>query len=65
MRGDNRRMAELMLRTDQPLFVFGGCYSNLQATRAVLAIAGQLGFDASHIICTGARFRPSPTILIH
>jgi predicted phosphodiesterase len=42
-----------MLRTDQPLFVFGGCYSNLQATRAVLDIAKQLGFDPSHIICTG------------
>jgi hypothetical protein len=42
-----------MLRTDQPLLVFGGCYSNLEATRAVLAIARQLGFDPTHIICTG------------
>ncbi len=42
-----------MLRTDQPLFVFGGCYSNLQATREALGIAKQLGFAPSHIICTG------------
>ena len=33
--------------------VFGGCYSNLEATRAVLGIAERVGFDASHIICTG------------
>lgn len=46
-------MAGLMLRTDGPLFVFGGCYSNLQATRTVLGIAKQLGFAPSNIVCTG------------
>lgn len=42
-----------MLRTNAPLLVFGGCYSNLQATRAMLGIAKQLGFAPSNIICTG------------
>ncbi|TNE55803.1 MAG: metallophosphoesterase [Bacteroidetes bacterium] len=35
------------------LFVFGGCYSNLQATKRVLEIAHDLGFDSQRIICTG------------
>jgi predicted phosphodiesterase len=43
----------MLIRTTKPLLVFGGCYSNLEATRAVLGIAERVGFDASHIICTG------------
>ena len=43
----------MVIRTTKPLLVFGGCYSNLEATRAVLGIAERVGFDASHIICTG------------
>ncbi|MEQ6203794.1 metallophosphoesterase family protein [Sulfitobacter sp. HNIBRBA2951] len=35
------------------LLVFGGPYSNLQATEAVLAQAEALGIAASHVICTG------------
>ena len=35
---------------DTPLWLFGGAYSNLQATRALLARAGQAG---AQLICTG------------
>ncbi len=38
---------------DSPLLVFGGPYSNLQATEAMLAKAVDLGIDHDHIICTG------------
>lgn len=36
---------------DEPLLVFGGPYSNLQATEAVLEEAARLG--ARHLLCTG------------
>jgi predicted phosphodiesterase len=36
-----------------PVLVFGGPYSNLQATRALLAEAQRLGIPPSHLICTG------------
>jgi predicted phosphodiesterase len=36
-----------------PALVFGGPYSNLQATQALLARADQLGISPSRIICTG------------
>lgn len=36
-----------------PLMVFGGPYSNLQATRALLASAQQRGLAAHQLICTG------------
>ncbi len=45
-------MAET-LRFDGPALVFGGPYSNLQATTAVLAEAGRLGIPPERIICTG------------
>lgn len=38
---------------DGPVLVFGGPYSNLQATQAVLAEARRLGIGADHVICTG------------
>ena len=38
---------------DGPALVFGGPYSNLQATLAVLAEAQKRGIASSHIICTG------------
>ncbi len=38
---------------DKPLLVFGGPYSNLAATEAMLARAAQLGFAPEQIICTG------------
>src|ERR1700738_5112469 len=41
------------LRTDGPLMVFGGPYSNLEATRAVLDEAARLAIPADRIICTG------------
>ncbi len=36
-----------------PLLIFGGPYSNLQATRALLAQAQHLGLKMSQLICTG------------
>ena len=41
------------LHLDGPALIFGGPYSNLQATAAVLAEAARLGIPAAHIICTG------------
>ena len=35
------------------LLIFGGCYSNLAATRAMRKKAGQLDIPASQTICTG------------
>ena len=40
-------------QTTKPLLIFGGCYSNLEATRAMLGIAERLGFDPCDVICTG------------
>ncbi|WP_255853580.1 metallophosphoesterase family protein [Marinobacterium rhizophilum] len=36
-----------------PLLIFGGPYSNLQATRALLDAAQQLDFSPEQLICTG------------
>ncbi|MFM7419705.1 MAG: metallophosphoesterase family protein, partial [Alphaproteobacteria bacterium] len=41
------------LVADGPLLVFGGPYSNLQATRAVLTEATRRGIPARRVICTG------------
>jgi predicted phosphodiesterase len=41
------------IRLAGPLLVFGGPYSNLEATRAVLALAGRRGIDKENILCTG------------
>jgi predicted phosphodiesterase len=42
-----------VLPVDAPLLLFGGCYSNLQATRALLDQAARLGIPPDRIICTG------------
>jgi predicted phosphodiesterase len=36
-----------------PVLLFGGCYSNLEATQALLAEARRLGIPSSNIVCTG------------
>ncbi|MFM7419127.1 MAG: metallophosphoesterase family protein [Alphaproteobacteria bacterium] len=41
------------LVADGPLLVFGGPYSNLQATRAILDEAVRRGISAERVICTG------------
>src|SRR5690348_7522424 len=41
------------LHIDGPALVFGGPYSNLQATAAVLGEAARLGIPPTRIICTG------------
>jgi predicted phosphodiesterase/uncharacterized Fe-S cluster-containing radical SAM superfamily protein len=38
---------------DGPVLVFGGPYSNLEATEAVLAEAASRGIPPRHVICTG------------
>ena len=40
-------------RLDGDVLVFGGCYSNLQATQALLSEAEARGIAADHMICTG------------
>ena len=42
-----------VLEMREPVLLFGGCYSNLQATRALLDQAGRLGIPPDRIICTG------------
>ena len=42
-----------LVAADSPVLVFGGCYSNLQATRALLAVAGEMGIPPARMICTG------------
>ena len=41
------------IATDQPVLVFGGCYSNLQATEALLQAAEQMRVPPERMICTG------------
>ena len=42
-----------LIRLDRPMLVFGGPYSNLQATDAVLAEAMRRGIRGDSILCTG------------
>lgn len=44
---------QVTLAADQPALVFGGPYSNLSATEAVLDQANSLGLSPGQIICTG------------
>lgn len=39
--------------TDAAVLVFGGCYSNRQATEALLAHAAQRGIPPERMVCTG------------
>jgi predicted phosphodiesterase len=43
----------VVIPADGPLLVFGGPYSNLQATEAVLAEAARRAIPARRVICTG------------
>ena len=42
-----------LIRVDGPILIFGGPYSNLAATAAVLAEAKRLGIAPEQTICTG------------
>ena len=42
-----------MIDPDRPLLAFGGPYSHLQATEAMLAEARRRGIAPGNIICTG------------
>ncbi|MBU8537257.1 metallophosphoesterase family protein [Falsiroseomonas tokyonensis] len=43
----------MRIALDGPMLVFGGPYSNLQATQAVLAEAARRGIPPANILCTG------------
>src|SRR5260221_3588600 len=43
----------VMVQMDGPVLVFGGPYSNLEATQAVLAEAAARGIPPQRIVCTG------------
>ena len=49
----NRDLGELWGAAKDPLLIFGGPCSNLQATRAMRGEAQRLGIPASRVICTG------------
>jgi len=57
----------LELEIDGPLLVFGGPYSNLQATEAVLAEAARMGIPPTRIICTGdlVAYGGDPAATVH
>ena len=42
-----------LLVFDAPIVVFGGSYSNLEATRSLLVAAARLGVGPERIVCTG------------
>jgi predicted phosphodiesterase len=42
-----------LVRVNAPIAIFGGCYSNLEATTALFQQLDRLGIPASHRICTG------------
>jgi predicted phosphodiesterase len=42
-----------MIALSGPVLLFGGCYSNLQATEALLARASALGISRQNMVCTG------------
>lgn len=42
-----------IIRVEGPLLVFGGAYSNLEATQALFAGAARRGFAPGNMICTG------------
>ena len=44
---------DLIELPDAPMFLFGGPYSNLQATRAALDFARRLDIPATRVFCTG------------
>jgi predicted phosphodiesterase len=50
---DNDRPTLDLGRLDGPVLLFGGPYSNLQATEALRAEAKRLGIPAGRVICTG------------
>src|SRR5215472_1815067 len=45
--------ATTQLHLDGPALIFGGPYSNLHATAALLDAAARLGIPPSRVICTG------------
>ena len=58
----------MTIKIDKRAFIFGGTYSNLQATEAMLEVAENLGFAANEIIFTGDMIaycgQPSETISV-
>src|ERR1019366_9770614 len=42
-----------LMRVNAPIAIFGGCYSNYEATNALFQQLDRLSIPASHRICTG------------
>src|SRR5260370_23863962 len=42
-----------LLEARGPVLLFGGCYSNAQATQALLQAGNSFGIPPDHIVCTG------------
>src|SRR5260370_20517948 len=53
MPGDSGVDRRAVVPMDGPILVFGGPYSNLEATQAVLAAAAARGIPPRRIVCTG------------
>jgi len=49
----NVRLDDHAIDSARPILIFGGPYSNLQATQAMLQTAAAMAIPASNIICTG------------
>ena len=50
---DTMRAEVPLMRFNAPIAIFGGCYSNLEATVALFQHIDRLSIPASHRICTG------------
>ena len=50
---DTEREPFPIFEMDGPVLIFGGCYSNREATEALLAEAEKLGIPPSRTVCTG------------
>lgn len=54
MKRDTRNCRKMeVIRLSQPVLVFGGPYSNFEATVALIGEANRLGFTPDRLICTG------------
>jgi hypothetical protein len=49
-----------LMRFNAPIAIFGGCYSNFEATVALIQHIDRLGIPASHRICTVISLRTEP-----
>ena len=51
--GKSRKLHQDLGTLDDPVILFGGPYSNLQATQALLEVADKWGVSFNQVVCTG------------